>query len=108
MMLRRSTARLALALAALAALCAHDARAAAQSDGGYFRFPTLAGDQIVFTAEGDLWAVPIAGGHAARLTTHPAEETNAVASPDGKQLAFSAAYDGPVEVYVMPVAGGRP
>ena len=75
---------------------------------GYFRFPTLAGDQIVFTAEGDLWTAPLAGGRAARLTTHPAEETNAVASPDGRQLAFAAAYDGPVEVYVMPIAGGLP
>ncbi|MEI9984826.1 MAG: hypothetical protein WDN69_17440 [Aliidongia sp.] len=38
---------------------------------GYFRFPTLAGDQIVFTAEGDLWTAPINGGRAARLTTPP-------------------------------------
>ena len=42
------------------------------------------------------------------LTTHPAEETNAAASPDGKAIAFAASYDGPVEVYVMPLSGGLP
>jgi tricorn protease len=80
----------------------------ATADPGYFRFPTLAGDQVIFTAEGDLWSVPLAGGRASRLTTHPGQETNAVASPDGKWIAFDAAYDGPVEVYVMPVQGGLP
>lgn len=75
---------------------------------GYYRFPGVASDQVFFTAEGDLWSVPLAGGRASRLTTHPAQETSAVPSPDGRQLAFAAAYDGPVEVYVMPVAGGVP
>lgn len=75
---------------------------------GYYRFPGLADGQVTFTAEGDLWSVPLAGGRAARLTTHPAQETSAVPSPDGRQLAFAAAYDGPVDVYVMPVAGGVP
>jgi tricorn protease len=92
----------------LAALCALAAPGFAVAGTGYYRFPTLAGDQAVFTAEGDLWSVPLAGGRATRLTTHPAEETNAVASPDGKFLAFTANYDGPAEIYVMPVQGGVP
>jgi len=96
--------RFAVSLAACCALTVPMAHAAE----GYFRFPTLAGDQAVFTAEGDLWRVPLAGGNATRLTSHPAEETNAVASADGKWLAFTGAYDGPAEVYVMPVAGGAP
>lgn len=98
--------RLAVSLAASCALIA--LAPAARAADAYFRFPTLAGEQAVFTAEGDLWSVPLAGSHATRLTTHPAEETNATASPDGKWLAFTAAYDGPAEVYVMPVAGGAP
>jgi tricorn protease len=92
----------------LAALCAAGAVPAFAADSGYFRFPALAGDQVFFTAEGDLWSAPLGGGRAARLTTHAAEETNAVVSPDGKSLAFTAGYDGPAEVYVMPVAGGPP
>ena len=73
---------------------------------GYYRFPAIHGDTIVFAAEGDLWRVDRRGGIATRLTTHPAEESNPAISPDGKTLAFSAAYEGPLEVYTMPVDGG--
>ncbi len=75
---------------------------------GYYRFPTIHGDLIVFTAEGDLWQVGVKGGIAHRLTSHPGEETHAAFSPDGKTLAFSAEYEGPTEVYTMPVEGGLP
>ena len=75
---------------------------------GYYRDPVLYGDTLVFAAESDLWTVPVAGGVARRLTTHPAEETNPVISPDGKTLAFTARYEGPAEVYSMPLAGGLP
>ena len=75
---------------------------------GYFRFPAIAGDQIIFTAEGDLWRVPVVGGVAQRLTTHPAEESRPAVSPDGKTLAYSASYEGPTEVYTMPLDGGMP
>lgn len=75
---------------------------------GYYRDPVLHGDTLVFVAEGDLWKVPIAGGIAQRLTTHPAEETHPIISPDGSTLAFTARYEGPAEVYTMPLAGGLP
>ncbi len=81
---------------------------AAASDLGYYRFPTLRGNTIVFTAEGDLWTVPASGGEARRLTTHLAEETHPAISPDGRTLAFTAGYDGPAEVYTMPIEGGVP
>lgn len=75
---------------------------------GYYRFPALHGDTIVFTAEGDLWQVPVTGGHAQRLTTHHGIESCAAISPDGAWVAFSAEYEGPTEVYIMPLRGGRP
>ena len=81
---------------------------AAHAAGGYFRFPALFQDTLVFTAEGDLWQVPAAGGRAARLTTHPGIESRATFSPDGARIAFSGAYEGPTEVYVMPAGGGLP
>ena len=51
------------------------------SNRGYYRFPAIYGQTIVFTSEGDLWEVPIEGGTARRLTTHPGEETRAAFSP---------------------------
>jgi tricorn protease len=75
---------------------------------GYYRFPDLHGEMIVFAAEGDLWKVPISGGLAQRLTTHPGEESHPVISPDGETLGFTASYEGPAEVYTMPLAGGLP
>ena len=75
---------------------------------GYYRSPAIHGDVIVFAAEGDLWRVDRRGGVATRLTTHPAEEANPAISPDGRTIAFSAAYEGPTEVYTMPVDGGLP
>ena len=79
-----------------------------QAPGGYFRFPAIHDDEIIFTAEGDLWQVSIQGGVAHRLTTHPAEESGAAISPDGKRIAFSAAYEGSPEIYSMPISGGPP
>jgi len=75
---------------------------------GFYSSPTLHGDTVVFTAEGDLWKVPAAGGTAQRLTTHPGRESLAAISPDGKTIAFSAQYEGPTEIYVMPIEGGQP
>ena len=83
-------------------------RASAEPATGYYRFPSIHGDNVVFTAEGDLWRVSAQGGVAQRLTTHPGQETNASLSPDGKWIAFSAQYEGPVEAYVMPFTGGLP
>ena len=73
---------------------------------GYYRFPALHNDTLVFTAEGDLWKAPVGVGYAQRLTTHPAEETQAAISNDGSQVAFVANYEGASEVYVMPMLGG--
>ncbi|HTY36734.1 MAG TPA: S41 family peptidase [Bacteroidota bacterium] len=80
----------------------------AGSPQGYYRFPTLSADKIIFTAEGDLWKVDPNGGLAQRLTSNLGSETNAAVSPDGRMIAFSAQYEGPTEVYTMPIEGGLP
>jgi tricorn protease len=75
---------------------------------GYYRFPAIHADRVVFAAEGDLWSVSAAGGSAMRLTTHEGSEAFPRFSPDGQWLAFSAEYAGNVDVYVMPAEGGEP
>ena len=78
------------------------------AERGYFRRPSIHGDTIVFTAEGDLWRVSAAGGNAIRLTSHLEQELDAAISPDGRLVAYSASYEGPREIYVLPIDGGRP
>jgi tricorn protease len=80
---------------------------AAQEHTGYIRFPTIYGEQIVFTAEDDLWSVPASGGRAERLTAGVAEATDAHFSPDGLSLAFTGREEGPTEVYLLPAMGGE-
>jgi len=75
---------------------------------GFFRFPDIYDDKIVFTSEGDLWMVSAKGGTAVRLTTAEGEERFAKFSPDGKWIAFTGEYDGNADVYAMPATGGEP
>jgi tricorn protease len=95
-------------LAAVSALLLSSAIAAPTGPMGYYRQPSICKDTIVFVAEGDLWRVPVSGGGAARLTTHPGDESWPRISPDCTQVAFVGQYEGPAEVYVMPLTGGTP
>lgn len=82
--------------------------ATAQVDARLMRYPDVSATQIVFTYANDLWVVPKAGGTAQRLSTPRGEEAFARFSPDGRELAFSANYDGNLDLYTLPVAGGVP
>ncbi len=82
--------------------------ATAQIDARLMRYPDVSGTQIAFTYANDIWIVPKAGGVAQRLSTPKGEESFPRFSPDGKELAFSANYDGNLDVYVLPVGGGIP
>jgi len=72
------------------------------------RFPTIYGSTVVFTYAGDLWTTQVDGGIARRLTSFPASEQYARFSPDGKWIAFTGAYEGNPDVYVIPAEGGDP
>ena len=80
----------------------------AQGFEGYYQHPDIHQNTIVFVAESDIWRVSIEGGLAQRLTTHAEEERHPAISPDGKTIAYSATYEGPTEVYTMPLEGGLP
>src|SRR5437016_5476301 len=70
------------------------------------RHPTVSRDAVAFEYAGDLWIVARSGGQARRLTATPGVELDPYFSPDGSQLAFSAAVAGNTDVYVVPTTGG--
>jgi len=72
---------------------------------GLIEYPSLSPDgaTIVFSWAGDLWAVGRSGGHATRLTAHPADETRSAFSPDGSMLAFESNREGARNLYVVPL-----
>lgn len=73
---------------------------------GYFRYPTIHDDHVVFVAEDDLWSISAAGGVARRLTANLGPTARPRLSPDGRWLAFAGREDGPPEIYCMPALGG--
>ena len=66
------------------------------------------GKTVVFSWHDDLWTVPIAGGTANRLTTHPAKDGSPFYSPAGDQIAFVSDRENGEQIFVMPAAGGTP
>jgi len=80
----------------------------AQDEARLLRFPTIYGNQVIFSYAGDLYTVPVSGGMARKLTSDAGYEMFSHFSPDGKTIAFTAQYDGNTEIYTMPSMGGVP
>src|SRR5437870_3217133 len=74
---------------------------------GYYRFPTIHNDAVVFVSDDDLWTVSATGGVARRLTSGLGSASHPALSSDGSWLAFAGRDEGPPEVYVMPATGGE-
>ncbi|HKZ83882.1 MAG TPA: PDZ domain-containing protein [Anaerolineae bacterium] len=74
---------------------------------GYYRYPTIHSDTVVFACEDDLWTIPATGGVARRLTSNLGEVSRPLLSPDGTQLAFVGREEGQSEIYLMPAVGGQ-
>jgi tricorn protease len=70
--------------------------------------PDISERHITFIYDGDVWMANRDGTGAYRLTTAEGEESLPHFSPDGASIAFSSNYDGNIDVYVVPVAGGSP
>jgi len=74
------------------------------------RWPGISpdGTTIAFALHGDLWAMPVEGGRATRLTLNEANDIKPVWSPDGKTIAFTSDRSGSFDVWTMPADGGVP
>lgn len=72
------------------------------------RFPAVGGQTIVFSYAGDLYAVPVSGGEARKLTYGDSYDVFPKLSPDGRTIAFTGQFDGNTEVYTLPIEGGVP
>jgi tricorn protease len=70
--------------------------------------PAISQDHIAFIYANDLWTAKPDGTDVRRLTSDEGIESNPAFSPDGRLIAFSAQYEGNIDVYVVPVEGGVP
>ncbi|NKB86673.1 MAG: peptidase S41 [Acidobacteria bacterium] len=70
--------------------------------------PAISATHVAFIYAGDLWSARLDGSDVRRLTTHVGQESWPVFSPDGDWIAFSAQYDGNLDVYIVPTRGGEP
>src|SRR5262245_7291016 len=100
-----------LSLALLTAVGLFPTRAVAQPDTTDTRLlamPAISADRIAFVYADDLWVADRDGKNTRRLTSDIGIETLPVFSPDGQTIAFSAQYDGNLDVYTIPATGGVP
>ena len=75
----------------------------------YFTEPALSADhsEIAFASGGDIWTVPVGGGSARLLISHPATESRPLYSPDGHSVAFTSNRDGNPEIYLLTIDTGE-
>src|SRR5438067_12425875 len=97
----RTTILRAATAAWLLALATTSARAVDTVDTRFLHEPDIAAERIVFVYADDLWTARPDGADVRRLTGHPGTESNPHFSPDGRLIAFTGAYDGNVDAFVI-------
>ena len=70
--------------------------------------PAISATHIAFIYAEDLWVANKDGSQPRRLTVDEGIELLPFFSPDGKTIAFSAEYDGNMDIFIVPVEGGIP
>ena len=93
---------------AIAAFAATLLASSASAETLMLKDPTISSKHMAFTYGGDIWVADRKGNNPRRLTSRAEVEAMPHFSPDGKTIAFSAQYDGNVDVYTIPVEGGQP
>jgi tricorn protease len=70
--------------------------------------PAISQTQIAFVYANNLWVADHNGGNLRQLTADIGVEYIPAFSPDGKWIAFTAQYEGNLDVYIVAAEGGIP
>ena len=75
------------------------------SDTRLLASPAITEGKIAFVYGDDIWVAGADETRARQLTSHPGQERSPYFAPDGKHIAFTAGYDGNVDVTSEPKGG---
>ncbi len=103
-----SALRVAFVSFFLAVSCAAWAQGPDINDTKLLAQPAIGKNHIAFVYAGDLWTADLGGKNVRRMTADDGVQSNPAFSPDGSLIAFTAEYEGNLDVYVMPSVGGVP
>jgi tricorn protease len=95
-------------LAANSNAAAQNANAATVEALPSFAEPAISPDrlEVAFVSGGDIWTVPVSGGEARLLVSHPANEARPIYAPDGRRLAFVSSRTGNGDIYILTLETG--
>lgn len=72
---------------------------------GYYQYPAISKDNIVFVSDNDLWLVNKKGGETKRLTSINADIITPVFSPDGNSILFVSNHNSGYDIYKLEMNG---
>jgi dipeptidyl aminopeptidase/acylaminoacyl peptidase len=61
--------------------------------------------RVVFSRQGDLWAMPVGSTDATQITKDKEDERDPAVSPDGRWVAFYSSRSGHQDIWVVPADG---